>query len=110
MIKHKNVCFLEKFTPLAKKNYTAGGGDGSDISHLCDKVSDVPESWDSLTFPIASLNHYNPKFSGVPQKLTWCQQFGIQIIPKWGEANENAFLGYFLDKISFPGQTVDFRL
>ena len=33
-------------------------------------------------FPIASLNRYTPKFSWVPQKLTWCQQFGLQIFPK----------------------------
>ena len=23
----------------------------------------------------------------IPQKLTWCQQFGLQIFPKWGDAN-----------------------
>ena len=40
-----------------------------------------------LTFPIASLNRYTPNFSGVPQKLTWCQQFGLQIFPKWGDAH-----------------------
>ena len=34
------------------------------------------------TFPIARLNRYTPNFSGVPQKLTWCQQFGLQIFPK----------------------------
>ena len=34
------------------------------------------------TFHIAHLNHYTPKFSGVPQKLTWCQQFGLQVLPK----------------------------
>ena len=39
------------------------------------------------TFPIASLNRYTPNFSGVPQKLTWCQQFGLQIFPKWGDAD-----------------------
>ena len=39
------------------------------------------------TFPIARLNRYTPKFSGVPQKLTWCQQFGLQVLPKWGDAN-----------------------
>ena len=33
------------------------------------------------TFPIASLNRYILNFSGVPQKLTWCQQFGLQIFP-----------------------------
>ena len=36
------------------------------------------------TFHIASLNRYTPNFSGVPQKLTWCQQFGLQIFPKLG--------------------------
>ena len=35
-----------------------------------------------LTFPISNLNSYTPNFSGVPQKLTWCQQFGLQIFPK----------------------------
>ena len=39
------------------------------------------------TFPIARLNRYTPNFSGVPQKLTWCQQFGLQIFPKWGDAD-----------------------
>ena len=40
------------------------------------------------TFPIARLNRYTPNFSGVPQKLTWCQQFGLQIFPKWGDAEK----------------------
>ena len=61
-----------------------------------------------LTFPIASLNHYTPNFSGVTQKLTWCQQFGLQIFPKWGYAHilpqKNAVFR------RFSGQTVDFRL
>ena len=39
------------------------------------------------TFPIASLNRYTPNFSGVPQKLAWCQQFGLQIFPKLGDAH-----------------------
>ena len=39
------------------------------------------------TFPIARLNRYTPNFSGVTQKLTWCQQFGLQIFPKWGDAD-----------------------
>ena len=39
------------------------------------------------TFHIARLNRYTPNFSGVPQKLTWCQQFGLQIFPKWGDAD-----------------------
>ena len=53
------------------------------------------------TFPIASLNRYTPNFSGVPQKLTWCQQFGLQILPKWGDAHicpqKNAVFRCFLD-------------
>ena len=36
---------------------------------------------------IARLNRYTPNFSGLPQKLTWCQQFGLQIFPKWGDAH-----------------------
>ena len=39
------------------------------------------------TFPIARLNRYTPNFSGLPQNLTWCQQFGLQIFPKWGDAD-----------------------
>ena len=66
------------------------------------------------TFPIARLNRYTPNFSGVTQKLTLGQQFGLHIFPKWGDADifrlEMAVLGVFLDEISFPGQTVDFRL
>ena len=66
------------------------------------------------TFPIARLNRYTPNFSGVTQKLTWCQQFGLQIFPKWGDAHichlEMAVFRCFLDEISFPGQTVDFSL
>ena len=34
------------------------------------------------TFPIARLNRYTPNFSGVTQKLTCCQQFGLHIFPK----------------------------
>ena len=37
--------------------------------------------------PFHSLNRYTPKFSGRPQKLTCCQQFGLQIFPKWGDAD-----------------------
>ena len=40
------------------------------------------------TFHIARLNRYTPNFSGVGQKLTWCQQFGLQIFPKWGDAEK----------------------
>ena len=47
----------------------------------------VPTILMPQTFPIASLNRYTPNFSGVPQKLTWCQQFGLQIFPKWGDAD-----------------------
>ena len=47
----------------------------------------VPTILMPQTFPIASLNRYTPNFSGVGQKLTWCQQFGLQIFPKWGDAD-----------------------
>ena len=53
------------------------------------------------TFHIARLNRYTPNFSGVPQKLTWCQQFGLQIFPTWGDADfftrKCLFLVVFLD-------------
>ena len=68
----------------------------------------VPTIMMPPTFPIASLNRYTPNFSGVPQKLTWCQQFGLQIFPKWGDANicrlEMAvFMCFFgLNKFSWP--------
>ena len=64
------------------------------------------------TFPIASLNRYTPNFSGVPQKLTWCQQFGLQIFPKWGDADiwpqKNAVFRCFfgLNKFSRPNGPV----
>ena len=38
----------------------------------------------SLTSHIASFNRHAPKFSVVPQKLSWCQPFGVQGIPKSG--------------------------
>ena len=68
----------------------------------------VPTIFMPPTFPIASLNRYTPNFSGVPQKLTWCQQFGLQIFPKWGDAHilpqKNAVFRCFfwLNKFSRP--------
>ena len=38
-----------------------------------------PQFWCHRPFLIASLNRYTPKFSGVPQKLTWCQKVGLQV-------------------------------
>ena len=35
-----------------------------------------------LTHHTAHLNHYIPKFSGVPKKLTRWQMFGLQLLPK----------------------------
>ena len=59
-------------------------------------------------FPIASFNRYTSKFSGAPQKLTWCQQFGSQVLPKWGDANfwplKRAVFRCFYDLINHPGQ------
>ena len=65
------------------------------------------------TFPIANLNRYTPQFSGEPHKLTWYQQFGLQIFPKWGGADfllqKNAVFSFFgLNKFSRPN--VDFCL
>ena len=34
-----------------------------------------------LTFHIAHLKRYVHKFSGVPQKLTCCERFGLQLLP-----------------------------
>ena len=44
--------------------------------HAADSILKPP------TFPIARLNRYTPNFLGLSQKLTWCQQFGLQIFPK----------------------------
>ena len=60
-----------------------------------------------LTFPIDSLNRYTPRISGLPQKLTWYQQFGVQIFAKWGDAvflhRKTLFLGFFgLNKGGVP--------
>ena len=66
------------------------------LSACCDSILMPP------TFPMASLNSYTPKFSGDTQKLTWCQQFGLQIFPKLGDAHicpqKNAVLGVFSTK------------
>ena len=35
-----------------------------------------------LTSHIASLNRHTPKFSGIRLKLTWCQPFAVQGLPK----------------------------
>ena len=48
----------------------------------------------------------------IPQKLTWCQQFGLQIFPKWGDADifrlEMVVFRCFLDQISFPAKRSTF--
>ena len=38
-------------------------------------------------FHIAHLKRYVPNFSGVPQKLTWRNRFGLQLPPKWHDRN-----------------------
>jgi len=56
------------------------------------------------TSHIASLNRHTPKFSGVPQKLTWCWPFSVQGLPKSGN-NQNhqnsRFWGVFCTKSIF---------
>ena len=88
------------------------------FSRICMSAREFLPVADSIlmppTFPIASLNRYTPDFSGVPQKLTWCQQFCHQVLPKWGDADlcplKGAVFRCFFYSINFPGQTVDFRL
>ena len=41
-------------------------------------------------FHIAHLKRYVPNFSGVPQKLTWRNRFGLQLPPKWHDLNRVA--------------------
>ena len=57
------------------------------------------------TFHIASLKRYTPKFSGAPQKLTWCQPFGVQVLPKSGNSysctQKKLFLRCFCTKSIF---------
>ena len=53
-----------------------------------------------LNFNTTDLpNRYTPKYSGVPEKLTWFQQFGLKIFPKEGDADflpqKNAFFWVF---------------
>ena len=66
------------------------------------------------TIPIASLNRYTPRNPKITQESTWCQQFILQILPKWGDANfcrlEKAIFMCFLKKTQFSSQTVDFRI
>ena len=38
-------------------------------------------------FHIAHLKRYVPNISGVPQKLTWRNRFGLQLPPKWHDLN-----------------------
>ena len=38
--------------------------------------------WMPPTSHIASLNRHTPKFSGIRLKLTWCQPFAVQGLPK----------------------------
>ena len=53
-----------------------------------------------LNFNTTDLpNRYTPKYSGVPEKLTWFQQFGLKIFPKEGDADflpqKNGVFRYF---------------
>ena len=64
------------------------------------------------TFHIACLNRYTPNFSGVTQKLTWCQQFGLQIFPKWDYAHilpqKNAVFRCFFGQNKFSSKRSTF--
>ena len=79
--------FTPRTHPDISLRFRAGGRRVKNFrfSRICMSARDFfcqPAADSILTFPIASLNRYTPNFSGVTQKLTWCQQFGLQIFPK----------------------------
>ena len=68
------------------------------------------------TFPVASLNSCTPNFSGGAYKLTWCHGVWPPELSKVSLSEKlSKILGvfrcfFFVDKISFPGQTVHFAI
>ena len=65
------------------------------------------------TFHIAHLKRYVHKFSEVPQKLTCCERFGLQLLLNTEYifvTPERRSEGLFLDEMNFSGETIDFRL
>ena len=65
------------------------------------------------TFHIAHLKRYVHKFSGVPQKLTCCERFGLQLLPNSEEfiffhPGKAVFRGCFWTKRIFPAKRSTF--
>ena len=60
------------------------------------------------TIHLGNLIRFTPNLTRVPQKLTWCLQFGLQHRPIWGDAVLGRFRCFY--QIHFPGQAVEFRL
>ena len=65
--------------------------------------------------PHSSFEPLTPKILGVPQKLTWCQQFGVQGLPKirkprFGQRKVSHFLMFFFTKTFFLAKSSTFAL
>ena len=41
-------------------------------------------NFSATALPHSLFKRYTPKFSGGPQKLAWCQRFGVHVLPKSG--------------------------
>ena len=52
------------------------------------------------TFHKAHSNRYTPKISGVPQKMTWCQHFGVQDIQKLSKKIGSLWVSFGRNSIS----------
>ena len=60
------------------------------------------------TFPIACLNRYTPNFSGLPQKLTWCQQFGLPDLSKVRGSPTSSWITPSSDTSSFHTSSTNY--
>jgi len=60
------------------------------------------------TSHIAILNCHTPKFSGVGLKLTWCQPFGVQGLPKLGNPDSCPPKRPRVGRVTFFYQSVGF--
>ena len=71
-------------------------------------------NFNAIDLPNSSFEPLYPNVSGAPQKFTWHQQFSLQLLPKWGDADlfrlKKTILRCFFGLNSFPSHTVNFRL
>ena len=68
---------------------------------------------DATNLPHSSFEQKYPKYFRVtPVKLTWCQQFVVQLLPKTSQKLPTfwVILRLFFYESNFPGQTVNFCL